>query len=75
MRWGVASQLKVQLFIIGNRFAAVCRANVKHVNQHFCPFNVAQKLMSEPRALMRALYQSRNVGEDKILLAIDADNA
>jgi hypothetical protein len=45
------------------------------MNQHLGAFDVAQELVAQAMAFVRALDQSRNVGDDEAAIATERDDA
>src|SRR5438876_663008 len=49
--------------------------DVHEVHEHFGPLEMAEELMAEAEAAMRALDQPRHVGDDEAAVLAEADDA
>ena len=58
-----------------DRIAARCARHVDQVNQHLRALDVAQELVAEPVALVRAFDQPGHVGDDEAAIAAERDDA
>ena len=62
------------MLVVLNRIPSIGRAQIDDMNQHLGALNVPQESMSQACTFVGAFYQTGNIGDDEILLPIDADN-